>query len=84
MPNILPFNDNSMDLVVCRFGYMFVTDKPKVFAEAYRVLKSGGMFLFTPGRDLENNAASWICQNYSKGIFGRTVARVMQRILRPR
>lgn len=55
----LPFNDNSIDLVVCCFGYMFVPDKPKAFAEAYRVLKPGGLFLFTTWDKLENNAASY-------------------------
>ncbi|MBO9672828.1 MAG: methyltransferase domain-containing protein [Sphingobacteriaceae bacterium] len=55
----LPFNDNSIDLIVCCFGYMFVPDKPKAFAEAYRVLKPGGMFLFTTWDKLENNAASY-------------------------
>lgn len=43
----LPFKDNSLDLVVCCFGYMFVPDRPKAFAEAYRVLRPGGMFLIT-------------------------------------
>ena len=27
----LPFRDNSIDLVVCCFGYMFVPDRPKAF-----------------------------------------------------
>ena len=55
----LPFSDNSIDLVVCCFGYMFVPDKAKAFAEAYRVLKQGGLFLFTTWDKLENNAASY-------------------------
>ena len=54
----LPFRDNSIDLVVCCFGYMFVPDKPKAFAEAYRVLRPGGMFLFTTWDKLEHNAVS--------------------------
>jgi ubiquinone/menaquinone biosynthesis C-methylase UbiE len=54
----LPFSDNSIDLVVCCFGYMFVPDKPKAFAEVYRVLRPGGMFLFTTWDELEHNAAS--------------------------
>ena len=29
----LPFSDNSIDLVICCFGYMFVPDKPTAFAE---------------------------------------------------
>ena len=55
----LPFRDNSIDLVVCCFGYMFVPDKPKAFAEAYRVLRPGGMVLFTTWDKLELNAASY-------------------------
>jgi ubiquinone/menaquinone biosynthesis C-methylase UbiE len=55
----LPFGDNSIDLVVCCFGYMFVPDKPKAFAEVYRVLQPGGRFLFTTWDKLEKNAASY-------------------------
>ena len=56
----LPFSDNSIDLVVCCFGYMFVPDKAKAFAEAFRVLRPGGHFLFTTWDKLENNPASFI------------------------
>jgi len=62
----LPFSDNSIDLVVCCFGYMFVSDKPKAFAEAYRVLKPGGLFLFTTWDKLENNAASYASRSIAK------------------
>jgi ubiquinone/menaquinone biosynthesis C-methylase UbiE len=59
----LPFSDNSIDLIVCCFGYMFVPDKPKAFAEAYRVLRPGGMFLFTTWDSLEKNEASYISRS---------------------
>ena len=62
----LPFSDNGIDLVVCCFGYMFVPDKPKAFAEAYRVLRPGGMFLFTTWDRLEQNAASCISISIAK------------------
>ena len=62
----LPFNDNSIDLVVCCFGYMFVPDKPKAFAEAYRVLIPGGMLLFTTWDKLELNAASYTYRKAAK------------------
>jgi SAM-dependent methyltransferase len=62
----LPFSDNSIDLVICCFGYMFVPDKSKAFAEAYRVLKPGGHFLFTTWDKLENNPASYISQCMAK------------------
>lgn len=65
----LPFSDNSIDLVVCSFGYMFVPDKPKAFAEAYRVLRKGGMLLFTTWDKLENNAPSYIFLSAAKKYF---------------
>jgi ubiquinone/menaquinone biosynthesis C-methylase UbiE len=67
----LPFRDNSIDLVVCCFGYMFVPDKPKAFAEAYRVLRPEGVLLFTTWNKLEHNAASYtsrmLAEKYLKG-----------------
>ncbi len=42
----LPFADESFDLVACQFGAMFFPDKPKGYAEARRVLRPGGRFLF--------------------------------------
>jgi SAM-dependent methyltransferase len=42
----LPFADGEFDVVVCQFGVMFFPDKPRAFAEARRVLKPGGTFLF--------------------------------------
>lgn len=54
----LPFEDGGIDLVVCCFGYMFVSDRSKAFAEAYRVLRPGGMFLITTWDRLELNGAS--------------------------
>ncbi len=42
----LPFGDDSFDAVVCQFGAMFFPDKAAAFAEARRVLRPGGTFLF--------------------------------------
>ncbi|MEP7377396.1 MAG: class I SAM-dependent methyltransferase [Chitinophagaceae bacterium] len=56
----LPFNDNSIDVVVCCFAYMFVPDQSKAFTEVWRVLRPGGHFLFTTWDKLENNPASYI------------------------
>lgn len=41
----LPFDDHSVDAVVCQFGFMFFPDKPKAFGEAFRVLKPDGQLL---------------------------------------
>jgi len=43
----LPFEDARFDVVVCQFGAMFFPDKVKGYAEARRVLKPGGTFLFS-------------------------------------
>ena len=66
----LPFVDNSFDLAVCAFGYMFAPDKQKAFNEAYRVLKPGGQLLFNTWDKLEYNGASMLCrQVVSKHFF---------------
>lgn len=62
----LPFNDNSIDLIICSFGYMFVPDKAKAFAEVIRVLRPGGQFLFTTWDKLENNGASYSSVSVAK------------------
>jgi len=43
----LPFESTVFDVVVCQFGIMFPPDKQKVFDEVYRILKPGGLFLFS-------------------------------------
>jgi ubiquinone/menaquinone biosynthesis C-methylase UbiE len=42
----LPFADASFDAVLCQFGVMFFPVKARAFAEARRVLRPGGVFLF--------------------------------------
>jgi ubiquinone/menaquinone biosynthesis C-methylase UbiE len=66
----LPFESNSIDLVICCFGYMFVPDKPKAFGEAYRVLKPGGMFLFTTWDKLEAAGVSFVYRNIVEKYLG--------------
>jgi ubiquinone/menaquinone biosynthesis C-methylase UbiE len=51
----LPFPDHSFDAVVCQFGVMFFPDKTTAFAEARRVLRAGGVFLFSVWDRIEEN-----------------------------
>ena len=51
----LPFADESFDVVVCQFGVMFFPDKAKAFAEARRVLRAGGHFIFNAWDAIEQN-----------------------------
>ncbi|GAB4519994.1 MAG: methyltransferase domain-containing protein [Parvularculaceae bacterium] len=43
----LPFGDAAFDCVCCQFGIMFFPDKPKSYAEARRVLREGGAYVFS-------------------------------------
>jgi len=51
----LPFGDSTFDAVVCQFGAMFFPDKAAAFAEARRVLRPGGTFLFNVWDRIEDN-----------------------------
>ncbi|MEJ5991796.1 class I SAM-dependent methyltransferase [Ramlibacter sp. PS3R-8] len=51
----LPFPDASFDAVLCQFGVMFFPDKRAAFAEARRVLRPGGVFLFNVWDAIEHN-----------------------------
>lgn len=51
----LPFPDEAFDAVVCQFGVMFFPDKSKAFAEARRVLKPGGIFIFNVWDQIKEN-----------------------------
>ncbi len=42
----LELDDDSVDGVLCRFGYMLVFDPPRAFTEARRVLRPGGRLAF--------------------------------------
>jgi SAM-dependent methyltransferase len=53
----LPLPDRSFDAVVCAFGAMFFPDKPEGYAEARRVLRSGGALWFTVWDRIEANPA---------------------------
>lgn len=49
----LPFGDAEYDVVACQFGAMFFPDKVAAFAEAHRVLATGGVYLLSVWSTLE-------------------------------
>jgi len=51
----LPFEDGTFDAIVCQFGAMFFPDKSRAFAEARRVLRPGGVFIFNVWDRIEQN-----------------------------
>jgi ubiquinone/menaquinone biosynthesis C-methylase UbiE len=54
----LPFEDGTFDLVICQFGVMFYPDKVKGGAEALRMLRDGGHYLFAVWDRIERNPLS--------------------------
>lgn len=53
----LPFEDASFDAVVCQFGAMFFPDRAAAYAQARRVLRPGGAFIFSTWDRIETNEA---------------------------
>jgi SAM-dependent methyltransferase len=51
----LPFPDAAFDVVACQFGVMFFPDKAVAMAEAHRVLRPGGTFIFSAWDRIEHN-----------------------------
>jgi ubiquinone/menaquinone biosynthesis C-methylase UbiE len=51
----LPFEVASFDIVCCQFGAMFFPDRVAGYAEARRVLKPGGRFIFSVWDRIEEN-----------------------------
>jgi ubiquinone/menaquinone biosynthesis C-methylase UbiE len=54
----LPFDNASFDLLVCQFGVMFFPDKVQGGAEARRVLRDGGHYLFAVWDRIDRSALS--------------------------
>jgi ubiquinone/menaquinone biosynthesis C-methylase UbiE len=52
---VLPFPDGAFDAMVCQFGVMFFPDKQQAYAEARRVLKPDGRFVFNVWDKIEYN-----------------------------
>jgi SAM-dependent methyltransferase len=65
----LPFDDGTFDLVICQFGVMFYPDKIKGGAEALRMLRDGGRYLFAVWNRIERNPLSKLANESLREIF---------------
>ncbi|HET9449904.1 MAG TPA: methyltransferase domain-containing protein [Aggregicoccus sp.] len=75
----LPFEDASFDAVVCQFGVMFVPDKVRAFSEARRVLRPGGVLLFSVWDRLEENELAHTVMTALASLFPADPPRFMAR-----
>jgi len=76
----LPFDDGSFDLVVCQFGAMFFPDKATAFAEARRVLRPGGAFLFNVWDRIEDNEFADVVTHAVATLFPGDPPRFLARL----
>jgi SAM-dependent methyltransferase len=75
----LPFDDASFDAVACQFGAMFFPDKVKGYAEARRVLKPAGRYVFSVWDRLEDNEFTDVVTDALATVFPQDPPRFMAR-----
>lgn len=75
----LPFQDRAFDAVVCQFGVMFFPDKAKAFSEVRRVLRQGGVFIFSVWDRIEENEFANIVGTALKSQFPEDPPDFMER-----
>lgn len=75
----LPFPDGTFDAVVCQFGVMFFPEKAKAFAEARRMLRPGGVFIFNAWDRIEENEFADTVTTALASVFPKDPPRFMAR-----
>jgi ubiquinone/menaquinone biosynthesis C-methylase UbiE len=75
----LPFDGGAFDAVVCQFGAMFFPDKVAGYAQARRVLRPGGRFLFSVWDRIETNAIPAVVHEAVTALFPRDPPDFMTR-----
>ncbi|MEO7253798.1 MAG: class I SAM-dependent methyltransferase [Casimicrobium sp.] len=76
----LPFANGAFDAVVCQFGAMFFPDKSAASAEAWRVLRPGGTFLFNVWDRIEDNEFAECVTQAMAGLFPSDPPRFLARL----
>ena len=75
----LPFPDAAFDAVVCQFGAMFFPDRPRAFSEVHRVLRPGGVFIFSVWDRIEENDFADAIMGALASMFPQEPPRFMAR-----
>jgi len=75
----LPFGDAVFDVVCCQFGAMFFPNRVAGYAEARRVLKQGGRFVFSVWDRIEENVFADEVTNAVASVFPHDPPRFLAR-----
>jgi ubiquinone/menaquinone biosynthesis C-methylase UbiE len=75
----LPFDDATFDTVVCQFGVMFFPDRVAGYAEARRVLKPGGGFIFNVWDQIAANEFADLVTTAAAAVFPEDPPRFLAR-----
>jgi len=75
----LPFGDGEFDAVVCQFGAMFFPDKARAYAEARRVLRRDGLFVFNVWDRIEENEFADVVTTAIEPLFPADPPRFLAR-----
>jgi ubiquinone/menaquinone biosynthesis C-methylase UbiE len=75
----LPFEGGSFDVVCCQFGAMFFPDRVAGYAEARRVLRPGGSFLFNVWDRIETNEFAHVVTAAAAAVFPDDPPRFLAR-----
>ena len=75
----LPFEDASFEVVCCQFGAMFFPDRVVGYAEARRMLRPGGRFVFSVWDRIEENAFADDVTNAVATVFPHDPPRFLAR-----
>ena len=73
------FEDASFDVVLCQFGAMFFPDRIAGYAEARRVLRPGGLFVFSVWDRIEENEFADEVTNAMATVFPQDPPRFLAR-----
>jgi SAM-dependent methyltransferase len=75
----LPFDNEAFDAVICQYGVMFFPDRISGYAEAHRVLKQGGSYIFSVWDHIGENAFADIVTNAAAEVFPNDPPRFLPR-----
>lgn len=74
----VPFPDDGFGAVICQFGFMFPPDKATIFREARRILRPGGVLLFSVWDTLAANPANPVVLQALTGLFPSDPPRFLE------